>query len=117
VYVSPYPKPDVKWLVSGEEGGQEPVWSPDGTELFYRSANRMMVVSAQTQPTFSAGKPEVLFEGRYVRTRFPPPAYQYYDIFPDGKRFLMIKEVEGSTAQINVILNWFEELKRLVPTP
>ncbi len=76
----------------------------------------MMVVSVETEPTFSAGRPEVLFEGRYVTTRFVP-GYQYYDISPDGQRFLMIKEVEGSTTQINVVLNWFEELKRLVPTP
>ena len=41
---------------------------------------------------------------------------QYYDISPDGQRFLMIKDVEGSTGQINVVLNWFEELNRLVPT-
>ncbi len=74
-----------------------------------------MVVSVQTEPTFRAGRPEVLFEGSYVTTRFVP-GYQYYDISPDGQRFLMIKAVEGSTAQINVVLNWFEELKRLVPT-
>jgi len=116
VYVSPYPNPEVKWLVSGEEGGEQPVWSPDGTELFYRSGNRMMVVSFQTEPTFRAGRPEVLFEGSYVTSRFTL-GYQYYDISPDGQRFLMIKAVEGSTAQINVVLNWFEELKRLVPTP
>jgi Tol biopolymer transport system component len=115
VYVSPYPKADVKWLVSGEEGGGEPVWSPDGTELFYRSGNRMMVVSVETEPTFRAGRPEVLFEGSYVTTRFVT-GYSYYDISPDGQRFLMIKAVEGNTAQINVVLNWFEELKRLVPT-
>ena len=116
VYVSPYPNPDVKYLVSEEEGGGQPVWSPDGTELFYRSGNRMMLVSVQTEPTFRPGRPEVLFEGTYVTTRFIP-GYQYYDIAPDGQQFLMIKDVEGSTGQINVVLNWFEELKRLVPTP
>ncbi len=43
---------------------------------------------------------------------------QYYDISPDGKKFLMLKEVEEQAQnRINVILNWFEELKRLVPTP
>ncbi|MCZ6484475.1 MAG: hypothetical protein O6826_02115, partial [Acidobacteria bacterium] len=115
VYVSPYPEPNVKWLVSGEEGGEQPVWSPDGNELFYRSGDKMMVVSVQTEPTFRAGRPEVLFEGRYVRTSFIP-GYQYYDISPDGQRFVMIKAAEGSTAQINVVLNWAEELKRLVPT-
>ena len=115
VYVSPYPTPAVKYLVSEEEGGEAPVWSPDGTELFYRSGDRMMVVPIQTDPTFRAGRPEILFEGRYVTSRIwrGPP---YYDISPDGQRFLMIKAVEGSTGQINVVLNWFEELKRLVPT-
>jgi len=42
---------------------------------------------------------------------------QYYDISPDGQHFLMIEEVPAKQAQINVVLNWFEELKRLVPTP
>jgi len=116
VYVSPYPNPSVKWLASGEEGGTEPVWSPDGDELFYRSRNRMMVVSVQTEPTFRPGRPEVLFEGSYITTRIGRFAYPYYDISPDGQRFLMIQAVEGSIGQINVITNWFEELKRLVPT-
>jgi serine/threonine-protein kinase len=116
VYVSPYPKPDVKYLVSEEEGGGQPVWSPDGTELFYRSGNRMMVVSIETDPAFRPGRPEVLFEGRYVNSRIGNEN-PYYDIAPDGQQFLMIKEDEGSqVAQINVVLNWFDELKRLVPT-
>ena len=116
VYVSPYPKPDVKYLVSEEEGGGQPVWSPDGTELFYRSGNRMMVVSVETELAFRPGRPEVLFEGRYVNSRIIS-GNPYYDISPDGQRFLMIKDIEGRTGQINVVLNWFEELKRLVPTP
>ena len=115
VYVSPYSEPEVQWQVSGEEGGIEAVWSPDGTELFYRSGNQMMVVSIQTEPTFKAGRPRVLFEGLYLSTNISL-GYQYYDISPDGQRFLMIKAVEGSTGQINVVLNWFEELKRLAPT-
>jgi len=75
----------------------------------------MMVVSVQTEPTFRAGRPEVIFEGTYLSTRFTS-GYQYYDISPDRQRFLMIKAVEGSNPRINLILNWFEELKRLVPT-
>ena len=66
VNVSPYPDPDVKWLVSGEEGGGEPVWSPDGSELFYRSGDKMMVVPVDTEPTFKVGRPEELFEGSYT---------------------------------------------------
>jgi len=115
VYVSRYSEPEAKWQISGEEGGREPVWSPDGTELFYRSEDRMMAVSVEKEPTFSAGKPEVLFEGSYLSSE-SDPEFQYYDISPDGQRFLMIKE-EQERGQIHVVLNWFEELKRLVPTP
>jgi hypothetical protein len=114
VYVSPFPNPaEVKWLVSDEGGGQ-PVWSPVGTQLFYRNGDRMMVVSVQTEPTFRRGRPEVLFEGTYLSSGFTS-GYQYYDISPDGQRFLMIKETGSEQAPINVVLNWFEELKRLVP--
>ena len=120
VYVTPYPKADVKWLISDEEeGGGQPVWSPDGKELFYRSGDKTMVVSIQTQDqTLSAGSPRVLFEGRYVSHSIPF-GFQYYDISPDGKRFLMIKEgdLAETQGQINVVLNWFEELKERVPVP
>jgi serine/threonine-protein kinase len=118
VYISPYPEAEVKWLASEEEeGGEQPVWSPDGKELYYRSGNRMMVVSIQTgDQTLNVGKPEVLFQGSYVN-HSNPPGLQYYDISPDGQRFLMMKEeTVQETGQINVVLNWFEELKRLVPT-
>ena len=114
VYVSPYSEPGVQWLVSGQEGGAEPVWSPDGTELFYRSGDQMMVVSVQTDPTFNAARPRVLFEGSYLSTAISL-GFQYYDISPDGQRFLMIKDAGAGHTQINVVLNWFEELKRLVP--
>ncbi len=75
----------------------------------------MMVVSVQTDPVFRAGRTEVLFEGTYVSSGYVS-GYQYYDMSPDGQRFLMIK-AGGGQGQINVVLNWFEELKRLVPTP
>jgi len=111
----PDSEPTVKWLVSGEAFGGGPVWSPDGTEIFYLSGNQMMMVSVQTKPTFSSGRPRVLFEGEYVTSAALPGVSQYHDISPDGQRFLMIKE-DQSSGQINVVLNWFEELKRLVPT-
>jgi serine/threonine-protein kinase len=119
VYVRPYPKLDVQWLISdAEEGGDQPVWSPDGKELFYRSRDKMMVVSIQVKDqTLDTGKPRVLFEGAYA-SHSNPPGMQYYDISPDGQRFLMMKEEQRREAQgeIRVIQNWFEELKRLVPT-
>ncbi len=114
IYVQPYPGPGGKWLIS-TEGGTEPVWNPNGRELFYRSGDRMMTVEIKTQPGFSAGKPKVLFEGQYLPT---PATFPNYDVTPDGQRFLMLKpsEQDQAATQINVVLNWFEELKRRVPT-
>jgi len=76
----------------------------------------MIVVGIKTEPTFTAGSPVALFTARYTIGG----AVVNYDISPDGQRFLMIKaadEEEGQPGQINVVQNWFEELKRLVPTP
>jgi Tol biopolymer transport system component len=116
VYIRPYPG-DVKFLVSGsEEAAGEPVWSLNGREIFYRSGPKMMAVPVETQPTVRTGRPQVLFEGDYRGVSSRPPGYQYYDISPDGQRFVMIKESGQQEGQIHVILNWFEELKRLVPT-
>jgi Tol biopolymer transport system component/predicted Ser/Thr protein kinase len=113
IYVRPYPGPGGKWQIS-TEGGSEPVWNPKGRELFYRAGNKMMAVDVATEETFSAGKPRVLFEGPYVPT---PRSFPDYDVSPDGQRFLMLKATEQTApTQINVVLNWFEELKQKVPT-
>jgi Tol biopolymer transport system component len=114
IYVRPYPGPGGKWQIS-TEGGTEPVWNPKGRELFYRIGNKMMAVEVTTQGAFSAGKPRVLFEGAYVPT---PRSLPNYDVSPDGQRFLMLKATEQAQAptRINVVLNWFEELKRRVPS-
>jgi len=116
VYVQPYPGPGGKWQIS-TDGGTEPVWNRNGRELFYRSGNRMMAVSVTTETGFAVGKPTMLFEGAYVTVPFPLIAAAY-DVSPDGQRFLVIKEepTGAAPAQINVVLNWHEELKRLVPT-
>ena len=114
IYVQPYPGPGGKWQIS-TEGGTEPVWNRNGQELFYRSGRKMMAVEIATQPGFAAGRPRVLFEGEYLPT---PLLFPNYDVSPDGERFLMLKpSQQGGAAptQINVVLNWFEELKRRVP--
>ena len=111
VYVQEYPGPGPKWTIS-TDGGRAPRWSADGEELFYRLEDRMMVVNVRTEPTFSASTPEVLFSGE-----FSPPSgggNPYYDVAPDGERFLMLVDPAGS--DIRVIINWFEELKQRVPT-
>jgi len=110
IYVQPYPGPGGKWQIS-TDGGTEPLWSRSGREVFYRSGNKMLAVETTTHPGFSAGKPRVLFEGQYLMAVTGPA----YDASADGQRFLMVKEPLSPT-QINVVLNWSEELKRLVPT-
>jgi Tol biopolymer transport system component len=113
VYVQPYPGPGRKWPIS-REGGAEPTWSPDGRELFFRQGRKMMVVTVHTGTTFTVGEPRLLFEGEYL---LDANGNANYDVFPDGTRFVMIEAGEESApAQINIVLNWFEELKRLVPT-
>jgi len=115
IYVQPYPGPGGKLQIS-TEGGTEPVWNPNGRELFYRSGNKMIAVDITTQPGFAAGKPRVLFERQYVPTPLTSPDY---DVSPDGQRFLMLKSIESAGSaptQINIVLNWFEELKQKVPT-
>ena len=109
IYVRPYPGPGGKWQIS-TDGGMEPLWNPKGQELFYRNGDKMMAVEVTTQPAFSAGKPRILFEGAYVPT---PRSLPNYDVSPDGQRFLMLEASEQGQApeQINVVLNWFEELK------
>ncbi len=114
IYVRPFPNvDDGKWQIS-RDGGKEPVWAPRGQELFYRYSQALMVVGITTEPTFTQGSPAVLFTGNYQQTSFGNPQY---DVAPDGQRFLMIKQEQTGVTQINVIQNWFEELKRLVPTP
>jgi eukaryotic-like serine/threonine-protein kinase len=117
IYVQPYPGPGGKWQIS-TDGGAEPVWNRNGRELFYRSGDKMMAVDIATEPSLVAGKPRMLFQGQYVPTP-PPSSFPFYDVSPDGQRSLMLKPSEQTGAaptQINVVLNWFEELKRRVPT-
>ncbi|MCZ6538856.1 MAG: hypothetical protein O6922_03405 [Chloroflexi bacterium] len=81
----------------------EPTWAPDGRRLFYRNADRMMVVSVETGTGFSASKPSVLFEGRYDRG---VTGNRSYDITPEGDRFLMIQPLgDRTTASFRVIVN------------
>ena len=112
IHVRPFTGSGEKLTIS-TEGGNEPVWSRNGRELFYRSGDAMMAVDVTTSPVLGAGKPRRLFERPYELSYALWPDY---DVSPDGKRFLMVKVLESSDvpAQINVVLDWTEELKRLV---
>ena len=112
VYVRPVSGDWVRQVST--DGGVEPAWSRDGRELFYRNRDQLHAVSVPPGDTFDHQTPTTLFERAYYRTI---TAHASYDLAPDG-RFLMVKpEEQASVSQINVVLNWVDELRRLVPTP
>jgi Tol biopolymer transport system component len=116
VYVQSLPNGGKKRVIS-TEGGREPLWARNGRELFYRNRERLMAVAVETEVVFDAERPRLLFDTSGLRGPggFGPPNF---DVTPDGQHFVMMSPAEASgPGQINVVLNWSEELKRLVPTP
>jgi hypothetical protein len=101
-------------------GGDGPLWAPTGREIFYQlgagETTEMFAVPVQTTPTFSFGTGRRLFQGPYLSF-----LNLNYDVSPDGRRFLMVKAFTpgptagSATVDLVVVLNWTDELKRLVP--
>jgi len=122
VYVQPFPPTGAKYQISkNAEDGHHPMWSPDGAELVFTPGPvpRLDAVRVTTQPSFTFG------EATPVPRPFlnlGPGLERPYDISRDGQRFLGLIDAAQTQAgapaapQIQVVLNWFEELKRLVPT-
>jgi Tol biopolymer transport system component len=118
VYVRPYPDADrARWQVS-VDGGRQPLWSRDRRELFYRDfSGAVMSVPVVLAPDFSSGQPVKTLGGSVYDGGGPFMSARTYDLSLDGRRFLMLKPVQSATAEsLVVVLNWFEELKRLVPS-
>ena len=105
------------------DGGASPVWARSGAELFYRTGalmdmgmgDKLMAVDVTLSPDFSAGRPQLLFPTEAMGGA-PETSY---DVASDG-RFLMV-EREGpryvpTVTSVNLVLNWFEELKARVPS-
>ena len=68
----------------------------------------MMSVSVRTEPRLAVDRPTMLFAGEYKLS---------FDVSDDGQRFVMVRQLTGSTQdEVIIMLNWFEELKRLDPT-
>jgi WD40 repeat protein len=116
IYVRPFPGPGGKWQVSSG-GGNYPAWARGGGELFYAHGEILMTVPVETRPTFSAGTPQVLFEKGpllgSLTAGLGPFLSKPYEVAPDGQRFLVVKHSVSGLTQIIVVLNWFEELKRM----
>ena len=115
VYVRPFPGPGAEQVIS-RGGGNQPVWDPDDTELFYRDlgGSFLMVASLQTEPFQVLSREGVFAAGDF----WGGQGHAHYDIHSNGERFLMINMQDSDVVRpkIHVVLNWFEELRRLTPT-
>jgi len=110
VYAQTYPGPGVKRRVS-VDGGSGPAWSHTGHELFYQTATGMFSVPILDTRDLRIGAPVRLFPlGQTSSWRT--------QVSGDDQRFLMLERAEASPAmsRINIVQNWVEELKHLVPT-
>jgi serine/threonine-protein kinase len=115
VYVQPFPGLGAIIRVS-PNGGHEPLWSPTGDRLYYRSANgsRVFAVDVLGREPLRFGREKLLFEGDFAGGVV---FGRKWDIHPDGDRFLMLQiEHPEAPTGIRVVSNWFAELERLVPT-
>src|SRR5262249_4689361 len=114
VFIQSFPGSGSRAQVSAS-GGAAPRWAPGGRELFYLEGDKMMAGDGSATAPLVLSAPHQLFEQQHA------PCFtgggSCYSVAPDG-RFLMIQPVdpEQSTTQINTVLNWDQELKRLVPT-
>ena len=97
-YVRPFPGPGGKWAVS-TDGGDQPLWNPNGKEIFYRDGTNVVAAAISTSPTFTVLSRKVLFEDRYDNA-----GTQDWHIFPDGNHFAMVKPV-NTQAELIVTMN------------
>jgi len=103
IYAHSFRGPERRRQVS-TEGGTQPVWNPNGREIFYRIGNKMMAVSVTPSATdITLSPPRLLFEGPYGYGAGITLAN--YDVTPDGQRFLMVRE-DTAASRLRMMLNW-----------
>jgi Tol biopolymer transport system component len=112
IYVHPFPNvSDNRWIVSNQ-GGSQPIWSPNGSELYFLQPGatpHLMSAKIDTSGEgFSVDGISNVMRWPYFNSQFT----RSYDISPDGKRFLALKDVQSGTPKprIIVVQNWFDEL-------
>ncbi|MHC4191575.1 MAG: hypothetical protein ACYSUB_18160, partial [Planctomycetota bacterium] len=111
VYVKSFPGPGAKTKIS-DGGGYRPLWDPQSNKLYYRNGDEMWMVAYEAGEKFEPAQPKFLFKRHFFGGL---ALQQKYSVAKDG-RFLMIQEDLAPGTQINIVSNWFEELKRLMPT-
>ena len=115
VYVLPFPDGSARYPVS-TEGGRAPLWAKRGSELFFRNASNELVSArfSDSDGTFDVIERTTLFalDGYLSSTG----GFRMYDVTTDGQSFVMLRQQGDIDAAVPVlVLNFFEELKRLVP--
>ena len=114
LFVEPFPSTGAPYRISSS--GLQPLWSPDGKNLFYW-AGGLFVVTVTTGRGLEFSSPVQLLKAS--SQWFGPTAARSYDIMPGGQRFIaVVPSGQDQTAvptQIHVVLNWFEELKQRAP--
>jgi len=109
VYVRPFPGGGGRIPVS-TAGGLEPVWSRDGRELFYIDPDdRLVATRVESGETFRVGERTPLFRVAEFRRRVVDANY---DVFPDGKSFVMVGATRGASRQLMVVQHWAEEVRQ-----
>jgi eukaryotic-like serine/threonine-protein kinase len=109
IYVRPFPAFDATYQVSSE-GGNFPVWGAAGDQIYYRRGRALVSVAIDTSDGFAVASTQVLFDSPFDVENY------YFDVAPDGQHFLMLRPAVRGVRELIVVENWFEELKRLVPT-
>jgi hypothetical protein len=116
VFVQPFPSNGSQSFVAR---AIHPLWSPDGKELLYRAGGQVFAVSVTTQPTFAFGNPVPVSSVTYGWRGRGPQVERENDITHDGKQFVAVvprgtgqSATVASESQLQVVLNWFEELKQ-----
>jgi Tol biopolymer transport system component len=105
IYVSPFPNTGTRWLIAE---GTDPSWSPDGSEIYYRTGTRLM---AGWIDTVSGVR---VLSRRLVIEPFVPPLYDDYDIHPNGKTLALVRPAgDARGREITLMLNWLTELKHV----
>lgn len=112
VYVRPLAGSSQKWQVS-TNGGIEPVWAPNGRELFYRADGRLMSVPVEGGSTFRAGQPNTLFEGTFESGTVDRANY---DVVAGASGFMMVQPAEerSSDHELHLLLNWLDAVPALL---
>jgi Tol biopolymer transport system component len=109
VYATTFPTPTTRWQVS-VEGGMWPVWSSDGTEIFFATHEELWAVDASIGSGLTLGTPRVLFNRPSIN--WSSRWADGFDVTGDGERFVMMQHVKGEDdipPAIVIVQNWYEE--------